>query len=79
MHLVIDRTKRYLKEYANSNPVQETQALFQTAVVHCIQQIKFISQHNSTLAMSRDSTGNTPLHLLADHNSSCTDEMLRVA
>lgn len=29
--------------------------------------------------MSRDSMGNTPLHLLADHNSSCKDEMVRVA
>ena len=79
MHLVIDRTKRYLEEFPNSNSVQETRMLSQTAVAHCIQQIKFVSEHNSKLAMSRDSMGNTPLHLLADHNSSCTDEMLRVA
>ena len=79
IHLVIERTKRYLEELPNSNPVQETWTLSQTAIAHCIQQIKFVSKHNSKLAMSRDSMGNTPLHLLADHNSSYTDEMLRVA
>lgn len=79
IHLVIDRTKRYLEELPNSNPIQETWTLSQTAIAHCIQQIKFVSKHNSKLAMSRDSMGNTPLHLLADHNSSYTDEMLRVA
>ena len=79
MHLVIDRTKRNLEEFSNSYSVQETRTLSQTAVAHCIQQIKFVSKYNSKLAMSRDSVGNTPLHLLADHNYSCTDEMLRVA
>lgn len=77
MHLVIERTKKYLE--VNSSPVQETCTLSQTAVSHCIQQIKFVSRHNSKLAMSRDSMGNTPLHLVVDHKSSCTDEMLRVA
>lgn len=79
MHLVIDRTKRYLENCPKSNPVQETWALSQTAVAHCIQQIKFVFKQNSKLAMSRDSMGNTPLHLLADHNCSCTDEMLSIA
>lgn len=79
MHLVIDRTKRYLEELPNSNPVQETSTLSRTAVAHCIKQIKFVSKHDNKLVMSRDSMGNTPLHLLANHNSSCTDEMLRVA
>lgn len=78
IHLVIDRTKRYLEELPNSNPIQETRTLSQTAIAHCIKRIRFVSKHNSKLAMSRDSMGNTPLHLLAD-NSSYTDEMLRVA
>ena len=79
MHLVVDRTKRYLEQLPNSNPVEGIRNLSQSAVAHCIQQIKFVSKHNDKLVRSRDSMGNTPLHLLAEHNSPCTDEMLAIA
>lgn len=79
MHLVVDRTKRYLEELRNTTPVEEISTLSQTAITHCIQQIKFVSKHNSKLVMSRDSMGNTPLHLVADHNATYTKEMLSIA
>lgn len=79
MHLVIDCTKSYLEELSNTNPAEEISTLAQTAAVNAIQQIEFVFKHNSRLVMSRDSLGNTPLHLLAGHNSSFTDEMLKVA
>ncbi len=79
MHLVVDRTKKYLEQLTNSNQVEEISNLSQRVVVHCIEQIKFVSKHNDKLVRSRDSMGNTPLHLLAEHNSPCTDDMLAIA
>ena len=78
MHLVIDRAKRNLEQLQNSNPV-EISNLSQSAVAHCVEQINFVSEHNDKLVRSRDCMGNTPLHLLAEHNSPCTDEMLAIA
>lgn len=72
MHLVIDGTKTYLEEL----PVEGISNL---PISRCIQQIKFIVKHDNKLVRSRDSMGNTPLHLLANHNSVWTHEMLTIA
>ena len=79
MHLVVERTKTDLEELSNTCLVEEIATLSQTAVTNAIQQIKFLSKHNSKLVMSRDSVGNTPLHLVADHNVTYTKEMLSIA
>ena len=78
-HLVVERTKRDLEELSNTMVVEEISTLSQTFVTNAIQQIKFLSKDNSKLVMSRDSMGNTPLHLVADHYGTCTKEMLSIA
>ena len=78
-HLVVERAKRDLEELSNTMLVEEMSTLSQTVVTNAIQQIKFLSKDNSKLVMSRDSMGNTPLHLVADHYGTCTKEMLSIA
>ncbi|KAJ7394373.1 hypothetical protein OS493_000180 [Desmophyllum pertusum] len=76
MHLVVDHTKTYLEEL----PVEGISYLpVSQCVNRFIQQIKFIVKHDNKLVMSRDSMGNTPLHLLADRHCLCTHEMLTIA
>ena len=79
MHLVVDRTKRFLEEIQSSSAAEELSNFTQSAVDHCTEQIKFVSSHNNRLVKSRDCMGNTPLHLLARINSPCTHEMLTIA
>lgn len=79
MHLVVERTKTDLEELSNTSLVEEISTFSQTVVTNAIQQIKFLSKQNSKLVMSRDSMGNTPLHLVADHYGTYTKEMLSIA
>lgn len=80
MHLIIERIKYFLwKRLQNSDEDSNIENVCQIAVNQCIKQVRFISECNNHLVMSRDKLGNTPLHIIAGHASSYHGEMLKIA
>lgn len=79
MHLIIERIKYYLEKLQTSAEDSHIENVWQIIVNQGIQQLRFISECSNHLVMTRDKLGNTPLHILAGHESSYHNEMLSIA
>ncbi|XP_068698320.1 uncharacterized protein [Montipora foliosa] len=79
VHLIVEKIKSWLHKLQGCSTETRIEDIGEILIEESVKQIRFIYDCNKDVIKSRDEEGNTPLHVLASHDSVHHAGMVRIA